>query len=70
MESPNAERLQMLIGFLKADSEHPDTKEGKLSNVELAAAYFLNEHFTLVVSKADAYDEIDAQAKYDEAMKA
>lgn len=55
MDKSNDDRLKMLIGFLRADKS-PD-----MGNVNLAAADFLANNFTLVIGTADAYDERDAE---------
>lgn len=53
MDKSNAERIQSLIGFLRAD------KEADMGNAEKAAAKVLEENFTKVVSYAEAMDERD-----------
>ena len=55
LNKSNDDRLKMLIGFLRADKS-PD-----MGNVNLAAADFLANNFTLVIGTADAYDERDAE---------
>ena len=70
-ESPNADKLKMLIAYLKFDATEGHGKEDGFANVEMAAADFLTDHFVIVEARADAYDEADAQMAYDaEKMKA
>lgn len=64
MESKNADRLSLLIDFLRFDAKGEGAKAG-LGNVELAAADYLANHFNVVVSGAEIYDEVDAQTAYD-----
>ena len=69
-ESPNADKLKKIIGFLEYDAENEGGKAG-LGNVERVAATFLVQNYATVLRMADAYDEADAQMAYDaEKMKA
>lgn len=69
MESKNADRLSLLIDFLRFDAKGEGAKAG-LGNVELAAADYLANHFNVVVSGAEIYDEVDAQTAYDAVSQA
>jgi hypothetical protein len=66
-KSKNAEKLGLLIDFLRFDAKGEGAKAG-LGNVELAVADYLSNHFGPVVSGADIYDEVDAQEAYDKGL--
>lgn len=61
VQKSNADRLKTFIGFLRYDSQEPKTIADGFSNVERAAADFIENNFALVQGMADAYHERGAE---------